>query len=286
VYLFSGADGDTLWTFPTGNRLYAVSGAPDLSGNLTADVLGGTQYLSNGGRAYALEGGDLATPVPDLLTAHGQAVRHGREVQLQWQVSAPWPCVVDRLVLADGDKARQYRRQLATTFERGDLDTRGVLATIQADKDASFKRLTPRPVLPTGDGRYLLVDADAPAGRVRYRVSAVLPDQGEVLLLELTPAGESAPARRLRDAAVVPNPFNPRTEVRLVLDQAASVSVAIHDARGRRVAALGPRRGDAGPMVLRWDGTGFDGRALPAGTYLLRITAGDQQHAVKAALVR
>lgn len=57
IYLMSGASGEILWDYATGNRLYTVRGTPDLNGNGTPDVVGGTQMIgSSGGRVYALEG--------------------------------------------------------------------------------------------------------------------------------------------------------------------------------------------------------------------------------------
>ena len=287
IYLFAGADGDTLWTYDTGNRLYSVFGGPDLSSNLAPDVLGGTQYLSSGGRAFALEGGQDPTPVPDLPAAAGRATRLSGTVELRWDVSPALPCVVDRIA-GNGQKAAADRLALAQSFERGELNTHEVLAAVQAEKSQSVTRLTPVPVLPqgAGDSAYRLVDSTPPGGDVRYRVSAILTDGREVALLELTPGSEAVPRPLLQAAAVTPNPFNPRAEIRLTLDHAAVVSVDIHDARGRRVASLGPEPLAAGNSALRWDGTGFDGRALPAGVYLLRVQAGGEARTVKGALVR
>ncbi len=310
VYLFSGADGDTIWTFPTGNRVFAVAGAPDLAGTGTPDVLAGTQYLSGGGNAYALAGGDQVTPVFDVPQAAGRAVRRPDRVALTWELSSPLPCVVDRLVAggaakiaagaADAAGAGPARRALAERFARGELDTRAVLAAIRASKVAGSgaERLTAVPVVPeapAADGAwpYTLDDlcGPAPGAEVRYRISVILPDGREAPVLELAPdttdgRADAAPGPLLQQARVAPNPFNPRTAVHLVLDRAATVTVDVHDARGRRVGRLGPQACGSGAAVLRWDGTGLDGRALPAGQYLLRVRAGGEAWTLKAALVR
>jgi len=54
----------------------------------------------------------------------------------------------------------------------------------------------------------------------------------------------------------------------------ADATVEIFDVRGRRVAAL-----DAGPHSrnLRWNGTDAEGRALPAGVYLARVSSGAER---------
>jgi len=290
VYLFSGASGDTLWTYNTGNRLYSVFGGPDLSGNLKPDVLAGTQYQSGGGRAYALEGGMGATPVPDLPEASGRAVRLAGGIEVRWLVSQPLPCVVDRFV-DDAGKARAERFLLQQAFERGELKTHQVLDAVRTEKAQGAARITPAPLLPAGEATggwvYRLDDPQAPAGSgVRYRISAILPGGGEAVLLELAPGAEVSPRRLLLAANVAPNPFNPRAEIRLTLDRPAVVTVDIHDARGRRVAAIGPRNVQAGETALTWDGIGFSGRDLAAGIYVMHIRAGGESRMVKAALVR
>ena len=79
------------------------------------------------------------------------------------------------------------------------------------------------------------------------------------------PVTPPAPPARL---AVQPNPFNPRAEIVFAAPQAARLT--IHDARGRRV--LDVPVGETGRWT--WDGVDQDGRALPSGTYLLRLEAG------------
>lgn len=286
VYLFSGADGDTLWTFPTTDRLFAVAGGPDLSGNGLADILGGTQDLGSGGRAHALEGGDDITAVPDLPQAAGQAVVAGGGVDLTWTVNSPWPCVVDRLEDV-GTKSAAHRQALARAHERGEMTVREVLAAIRDEgKSAGAVRLTELPLQPenaeAGGWRYALHDDDSPREGTVYRVSGISPEGREVALLEMT-AG-TPPA--VLAARLAPNPFNPRTDVRLSLSRAGSVTVDVYDAAGRRLARLGPVTLPAGDQSLTWDGTGFDGRALPSGTYLLRVSSDSATWTLRGALVR
>lgn len=290
VYLFSGADGDTLWIFPTANRLFSVRGAPDLSGNGVADVLGGTQFLSSGGRVHALEGGDISTPVPDLPAAAGSARREAAgRVDIAWHCDLPVPCVVDRLE-ADADKAAAHRDVLAAAFAHGELTTDEVIAAVKADKSGGSQRLTPTALVPAGQDdagwAYRLTDPAAPAAAVVYRVSAALADGREVVLLEMAPVAGGVPRAVLGRAAVAPTPFNPRTEVRFTLFEPAVVSLAVCDAAGRMVASVAPRSLPAGEGALAWDGRGHDGRDLPSGVYLLRLTADGESRALKGVLVR
>jgi hypothetical protein len=301
VYLFDGAKGDTLWTFDTPNRLKSVRGTADLSGNGRADVLGGTQYLSGGGRAYALEGAEAAVPVDDLPQVAGRSgwlpgsAPDARDVELRWSSDAPVAFRVYRVVAQDekggaGGAAAVAKAELAVAFARGELTTREVLARRQqaAAKSAPVL-LTPQPLAPeaqrAGSWHYRLVDAGAPS-RASYRVAVVLADGSDRTLLELTPSATFELPPLLLSADVAPNPFNPRTAVRFDLDRPAAVSLAVFDVAGRRVFARAPERLAAGRRELPWDGRGFGGRELPAGVYLLRLTADGESRVVRAALVR
>jgi hypothetical protein len=69
----------------------------------------------------------------------------------------------------------------------------------------------------------------------------------------------------------VPNPFNPRTELRFsVPENAREVDLTVLDVRGRvvRVLAVGPA---AGERRIAWDGRSGDGRAVPSGVYFARL---------------
>ncbi|MBD3222003.1 S8 family serine peptidase [bacterium] len=91
------------------------------------------------------------------------------------------------------------------------------------------------------------------------------------------------PVRRLEAA---PNPFNPRTVIRLSLDRTERTRVAVYDARGRRVATLhdGPLAG--GEHRLTWDGRDGRGRQVAAGVYLVQVRAASQQASLRISLVK
>jgi hypothetical protein len=93
--------------------------------------------------------------------------------------------------------------------------------------------------------------------------------------------------RALTIAGVVPNPFNPRVEIRYGLPAAGPVSASVHDLAGRKVRDLlvnEPRA--AGFHTLAWDGTDQRGGAAASGVYLLRIKASGQVATARATLVR
>lgn len=78
-----------------------------------------------------------------------------------------------------------------------------------------------------------------------------------------------------------PNPFAERATVRFALPRAAAVHLAVYDLLGRRVALLADRSYSAGTHTVRLDGT-----ALPAGIYLVRLTADGAAQSIRLTLLR
>ena len=107
------------------------------------------------------------------------------------------------------------------------------------------------------------------------------------LLATGTPV-EDTPAADLRPLlSAAPNPFNPQTQVRFDLPVGAEVTLDVHDARGRRLRRLIDNRPHAaGAHALEFDGRDDRGRAMPSGTYLLRLRAGRDAVSHKLTLVR
>jgi hypothetical protein len=71
----------------------------------------------------------------------------------------------------------------------------------------------------------------------------------------------------------VPNPFNPRTELRCELDQSQSVSLDVFDATGRRIATIFDGWASSGPFRITWDGRDERGRPVASGAYFARLTS-------------
>lgn len=71
-----------------------------------------------------------------------------------------------------------------------------------------------------------------------------------------------------------PNPFNPATEIRYQLPQAATVEMAVYNLLGQKVQTLVNEKQAAGHYRLRWEGRNAQGQPLPAGVYFLRMRAG------------
>jgi len=75
--------------------------------------------------------------------------------------------------------------------------------------------------------------------------------------------------RAFRLAAPRPNPFSSQTRFELSLDESDEVTVAVHDALGRRVALLHDGALRPGTYTLSLNANG-----LPPGLYLIRATDG------------
>ena len=83
-----------------------------------------------------------------------------------------------------------------------------------------------------------------------------------------------------------PNPFNPVTTLRFDLPQAAAVRLVVHDLQGHEVARLLDRRVEPGYHQVTWDGRDRNGRQLPTGVYIARLTVPGYAKSIKLLLLR
>ncbi len=96
---------------------------------------------------------------------------------------------------------------------------------------------------------------------------------------------ESVPAR-LRLLPAVPNPFNPRTRISWEQDRPGQVTVSVYDLAGRLVTTLTDESHTKGRHTETWDGLDSRGRGAAAGTYLVRITQGDDHDALSVTMTK
>jgi len=85
---------------------------------------------------------------------------------------------------------------------------------------------------------------------------------------------------------VHPNPFNPRATVAFTLHSPQEVVLEVYELSGKRLAVLAAGRFTAGDHALTWTGSDRDGRAVPSGIYLVRLSAGTTVLSEKVTLLR
>ncbi len=110
-----------------------------------------------------------------------------------------------------------------------------------------------------------------------------------VLILDAATLALQLPAALPQDFALeqnYPNPFNPATTIPLALPEAAAVSLAVYDLRGREIRRLVRDRLPAGYHRIVWDGCDDTGRLLPSGIYLVVMKAPGIVRQMKALLLR
>ena len=84
----------------------------------------------------------------------------------------------------------------------------------------------------------------------------------------------------------VPNPFNPRTELRFTTARDGHLRLDIFDARGRRVSSLLDGQWPQGAHRVVWNGCDEDGIAASSGVFFARLMAGEESQVIKLLLLR
>lgn len=101
-----------------------------------------------------------------------------------------------------------------------------------------------------------------------------------------TGVDDGPPAPVLELHANYPNPFNPRTTITYRLARDLPVQLAVYDLNGRRVRTLVNETREAGLHSVDWNGADDCGRAVATGTYLYRLTTGQEVRSRRMVLVR
>ncbi len=87
-------------------------------------------------------------------------------------------------------------------------------------------------------------------------------------------------------ASIYPNPFNPRTTIAFELAETGVIELAIFDLRGRLVRIMESGSWPTGRHQTTWDGQDDEGRAVPTGTYVCRLSTSQGSHTKKLLLAR
>lgn len=83
-----------------------------------------------------------------------------------------------------------------------------------------------------------------------------------------------------------PNPFNPRTTLRVMLEERADLRVTVTDVSGRVHAVLADGVRGPGEQTLTWNGRDEEGRELPSGIYLVNAATNTGIATEKLVLLR
>ncbi len=70
-----------------------------------------------------------------------------------------------------------------------------------------------------------------------------------------------------------PNPFNPSTTIGYALPEASEVALEVYNVQGQRIRELVGGRQPAGWHAVVWDGRNSNGKPVPSGVYVVRMTA-------------
>jgi len=123
------------------------------------------------------------------------------------------------------------------------------------------------------------------AGDITYQLEYATAWRGWVQLADQT-VSIALPEWRTRIVGVKPNPFNPQVTVAFTVAQSERALLAVYDLSGLQVTSLANRVFQAGTHTLAWDGKNSLGRAVSAGTYLVRLVTDTRVESRKIMLVK
>ena len=83
-----------------------------------------------------------------------------------------------------------------------------------------------------------------------------------------------------------PNPASGMTRIQFATRKVGLVKVSVYDLAGRRVRGLTDRILNADTHDLLWDGRDQNGRAVPAGVYLVRVSTVEESTTARIVMVR
>ncbi len=111
---------------------------------------------------------------------------------------------------------------------------------------------------------------------------------GEIMLARpdyAVAVAEQTPGRELTLTAW-PNPFNPLLTISFAAPETGPTLLAVYDPRGQLVVTLESEPGPSSLWQTVWNGRDSSGRAMPSGTYFVRLSTKDAVQAKKVSLVR
>lgn len=210
-----------------------------------------SEILAQGVRAAGAASGSAST------TSDGWAgVFCTSLCRLSFSIDAPASGTITA-TLAGGETAHALAQLLGPS---------GVLLNVQANEQQPIVQIDEPVDLPAGSYQ---LELRCSGGASSDRGITVFGESGTFdFLLQFGDAvGVPLPAPGEARFTAFPNPFRVRTTIRAARPGDAPARAEVFDVSGRLVASLRAAPGDA----LTWDGRGATGRAVPAGTYFIRV---------------
>ena len=70
-----------------------------------------------------------------------------------------------------------------------------------------------------------------------------------------------------------PNPFNPQTNIKFEISENSFVSIKVYNILGKEITTLVAKEQTPGSYQISWEAKDGEGKLLPSGVYLIRLTA-------------
>ncbi len=249
-----------------------------------------TALANTGSWSGSLRGG----PGEDLrlrVTAHDATGNAGQAVSEPFALRDLYPPGV---VLAGAPLAGESvvpGQRLPLSWQAADnVGVDGVSVELSCDGGVSWQETGIGATDAVGSADWMVPDATCPRAVLRARARDAAGNVGEDRSPEFRVEGGTTTAvpdaGRLALGPCVPNPFNPRAVIAYTLPSAGSVTVSVHDARGRRLAVLVQGSRPAGRHEAVWNGRDRSGRDLPSGVYWVRAQGPGGAAVLRVTLVR
>lgn len=119
-----------------------------------------------------------------------------------------------------------------------------------------------------------------------WLLGAVKSGLGTGVVPEAAPGSDDAAMKRHSLEQNIPNPFNPRTEIRFTLPVPSRVTLDVLNLAGRVVAVLEDGFVESGEHAVVWDGSDASGRRAASGTYFYRLRADGEAETRKMILLK
>jgi hypothetical protein len=194
----------------------------------------------------------------------GELFESGSDVHVEWEAYVEEPYAVELRLSTNGGKTYPI---LLTKLDRR-AETMQGWKWRNVGPVGTLLRMKIIVSTPTGT----IADASDEVFRIQHACQRLI-DERQVM--DGATGADGAPSPEAVPTAVTlnqnyPNPFNPTTQISFDLADSRFVTLTVFDVVGRKVATLMNGKVGAGHHTVA-----FDARALPSGTYLYHLEAGE-----------